>query len=496
MKNQPKFLVLLMLLALAMPSCENQHDNDVPNDIAVNNFVWKGLNLYYLWQADVPNLSDSRFEDQSQLNAFLYNYSNPSNLFQDLLNKPSSKFSADQAIDRFSVIFSDYTQLEGILSGTTQNNGVEYRLYYKSGSTSEVFGVVVYILPNSDAANKNIQRGDLFYAVDGIPLMQDKNDPSISNLRQLLTDQMSYTLNLADYAGGSIVPNGESVSLTKSVLSENPVHLQTVITEGAHQIGYLMYNGFYPNYEAELNNAFAAFQSQGITELVLDLRYNGGGSIQTATRLASMITGQFPNQVFAKEQWNAKVEDFYSANTPANLYNLFATTINTNAAINSLNLNKVYILTSAATASASELVINGLEPYINVVQIGDVTVGKNVGSITLYDSPTFAKKEVSAKHRYAMQPLVLKIVNKAGFGDYINGLQPDELLKENLGNLGTLSDRNEPLLNAAITRIAGGGRPANRVPIKSFKSVYDNQPAARLKNEMYLETIPEGLLIQ
>jgi len=488
MKKTLQFASSLLLLSFIFLGCDDRHDNDVPSEIAVNNFVWKGLNLYYLWQADVPNLSDYRFENQSQLNAYLYNYASPANLFQDLLHKPSSKFPAGEAIDRFSVIFADYTQLEGILSGTTKNNGADFALYYKDETRTAIFGVIRYILPNSDAATKPIARGDIFYAIDGQAL-------NIDNYASLL-NRDSYTMNLADYDGGNITPNGNSVSLTRSILSENPVHIHKVINEGTHKIGYLMYNGFYPSYEPELNNAFGEFKSQGITELVLDLRYNGGGSVQTATHLASMITGQYTGQVFAKEQWNAKVEDFYAANNPANLYNLFSNTIKSNVAINSLGLNKVYILTSGATASASELVINGLEPYINVVQIGDVTVGKNVGSVTLYDSPTFAKKDLSTKHRYAMQPLVLKIVNKVGFGDYVNGLQPDDLLKENLGNMGVLGDTNEPLLSAAITRIIGGGRPANRIPGKTFKTVKDDRSLSQLKNEMYLETIPEGLVFE
>jgi carboxyl-terminal processing protease len=487
MKKTFQFSALLLLLAFVFQGCDEKNDNDVPNEIAVNNFVWKGLNLYYLWQADVPNLSDYRFENQSQLNNYLFSYSNPADLFEDLLNKPSSQFAPGEAIDRFSVIFSDYTQLEGILSGTTKNNGVDFALYYKDDTQTTIFGVVRYILPNSDAATKDILRGDIFYAIDGQTL-------TVNNYQTLL-GRDNYTMNLANYDGGNITPNGDSVNLTRTILSENPVHIHTVINEGSHKIGYLMYNGFYPSYETQLNNAFGEFKSQGITDLVLDLRYNGGGSVETATHLASMITGQFPGQVFAKEQWNAKVEDFYATHNPANLYNLFATTINTNAAINSLNLTKVYILTSRATASASELVINGLEPYMNVVQIGDVTVGKNVGSVTLYDSPTFAKKDISSKHRYAMQPLVLKIVNKSGFGDYVNGLEPDDLLRENLGNLGTLGNRDEPLLNAAITRIVGGGRP-NRIPAKIFNGVRDNRPLSALKNEMYLEKVPEGLLPQ
>ncbi len=254
-----------------------------------------------------------------------------------------------------------------------------------------------------------------------------------------------------------------------------------------------MYNGFFPNYESQLNDAFATLKSEGITDLVLDLRYNSGGSIATAARLASMITGQFTGQVFGKEQWNAKVEAYYQDNNPGTLVNLFTNQIESGAAINSLNLNRVFVLTTRATASASELVINGLEPYIDVIQIGDRTIGKNVGSITLYDSPSFSKMGANPNHRYAMQPLVLKIVNKAGFGDYTNGLQPDEALQESLDNLGVLGDPQEPLLDAAITRIVGGGRPI----VKSEKHIVQRpvremRQMELLKTEMYRK-VPLGL---
>lgn len=487
MKKIYKFTLLLFLTVLAFQSCEDFDDVATPTDLQVNNFIWKGLNLYYLWQADVPNLDDKWLQNQKDLNSFLYGYSNPSDLFQDLLNKPVSKFpNAGEAIDRFSVIFSDYTQLEGILSGTTKTNGVEYSLHYKDATRTDIFGVVRYILPNSDASNKEIFRGAIFYGVNGETL-------NSSNYRSLLGND-SYILNLADYDGGKITPNSKSVPLTKTVLSENPVYISKIIENGNHKIGYLMYNGFYPNYEAQLNDAFGELKSQGITEFVLDLRYNSGGSVATATRLASMITGQFNGQVFAKQQWNAKVESYFNNNNPSSLYNYFTTTINNNATINSLNLSKIYILTSKSTASASELIINGLKPYINVVQIGDVTVGKNVGSITLYDSPTYKKVDVNPNHRYAMQPLVLKIVNKVGFGDYINGLQPDTLFQENLGNLGTLGDSNEPLLNNAISRILVGGRRSPQKPEILFENVIDNQPLNKLKSEMYVDEAPEGFL--
>src|SRR5690606_11567216 len=180
------------------------------------------------------------------------------------------------------------------------------------------------------------------------------------------------------------------------------------------------------------NQAFGSLKVQNITHLVLDLRYNSGGSIATATKLASMITGQFTGQVFAKEQWNSKMHPHYEQVNPQNLVSRFTASIG-NAPINDLQLTTVYVLTSASTASASELVINGLKPYIDVVQIGDYTTGKNVGSVTLYDSPSFGKRDRNPNHFYAMQPIVLKVVNKDGFGDYQqNGLAPDVLHPANL----------------------------------------------------------------
>ncbi len=481
MKKTLKLLLLATVLGLSA-GCEKD-DNQVPQNIEVQNFVWKGLNLYYLWQSDVPALSDYRFSDQQDLNAYLYGYQDPGELFQSLLYKPASRFPASQAVDRFSVMYSNYNDLEGVLSGTTRNNGVDLALYYKDDSEYDIIGVVRYILPNSDASGKDIARGDFVYAINGQSL-------NVDNYIALLS-QNTYTAHLANYDGGDFTPNGRLVPLTKTVLSENPVYSIEVVDRGAHKIGYLMYNGFYPNYEPQLNDAFGQLKSQGVTDLVLDLRYNGGGSIATASRLAGMITGQFYGQVFGKEQWNAKVEAYYRENSPGTLVNLFPNRLENNVPINSLNLNRVYVLTTRATASASELVINGLEPYIDVVQIGDRTIGKNVGSITLYDSPSFSKAGANPNHRYAMQPLVLKIINKAGFGDYTGGLQPDELLQEDLGNLGVLGQPTEPLFDAAISHILGGGRPAAH-RAKTHRAVQRQQLLGELKNEMYRD-VPAGL---
>ncbi|MBF00516.1 S41 family peptidase [Flavobacterium coralii] len=473
MKKIRILLAALVVSALAFQGCEDMDDNAVP----VNDFIWKGLNLYYLWQPEVPELADDRFANQAQLNDYLEVFSSPESLFNNLLYQRG-------VIDRFSVIFSDYRVLENALQGVVKSNGVEFGLVYYPNSETQIFGYVRYILPESDAAGKDIQRGDIFYAVDGTAL-------NVDNYQSLLSRD-TYTLNLATYNGGNITPTDESVTLTKTEYAENPVYTTNVVTEDENVIGYLMYNGFFSNYDDELNAAIGQLKAQGINELVLDLRYNSGGSVRTATYLASMITGQFNGDLFAQEQWNPKLQAYFQDENPAALQDRFTNQLSNGAAINNLNLTTVYILTTRSTASASELIINCLRPYIDVVVIGDVTTGKNVGSVTLYDSPNFSKNNVSGSHTYAMQPIVLRINNAEGFGEYSSGLEPDLLLKEDFDNLGVLGSPDEPLFAAAINIINGNGRFGFFPQNQNTKLFKDSKNMRRFGTEMYIEDTPAG----
>jgi len=474
MKKTIGFIGLFLLIGGFLNSCEDQDDKlSVSAGLEVQNFIWKGLNTYYLWKDDVPDLADDRFVSQSELEDFLRGYPDPFDLFDHLRVGPS--------IDRFSFMVSDYSQIENLLAGVSKSNGVDFGLKYRSGSTTDVFGWVRYILPNSDASGKDIHRGDIFYAIDGTPL-------TVSNYQQLLA-QDTYTLNLADFDGGAITPNGRSISLTKAQLTENPVYIKKVIDQGANKIGYLMYNAFTADFDSQLNDAFGEFKAAGVTHLILDLRYNSGGSVRTASRLASMITGQFNGELFSKQQWNSDLQAYFEANNPSDLRVNFVNSIG-GSSINSLNLSKVYVLTTKSTASASELVINGLKPYITVVQIGDVTVGKNVGSVTLYDSPDFGRDGRSTKHKYAMQPLVIKMINADDFGDYQNGLTPTISQLEDFDALGTLGETSEPYLNTALTLIAGGGRRPAPVPAVETRAFRDRKSMQRFGTDMYIETPP------
>ncbi|WP_291118144.1 S41 family peptidase [Flavobacterium sp. UBA6135] len=481
MNNFLKSILLLSVFGVLFLSCEDRDDvSQVPSNLRVKDFIWKGLNLYYLWQADQPKLADDLFQTQRDLNTFLEGYETPEALFADLRVAPS--------IDRFSVMFSDYRILENALQGGFKTNGIEFSLRYKDDTQTDIFGYVRYILPNTSASDQSVTRGMIFYAINNIPMTA-----SNESIWRAAFGQDTYSLQFADYDGGNITPNGISINLTKTQYNENPVYLTHVIEVDDKRIGYLMYNGFFSNYEVQLNQAFAQLKAANVTHLVLDLRYNSGGSVNTATRLASMITGQFNGQVFARQVWNQKVMDFFNQQNPEQLINRFTNSIGNGNTINSLNLNKVHVLTTGITASASELIINSLIPYIDVVQIGTITTGKNDGSITLYDSPTFGSSNRNPNHRYAMQPLVLKIADKNGNGDYQNGLNPTIVQFENVENLGVLGDQNEPYLNTAINHILANGRFGNQYIESKNLQVENSKSMRKLSNEMYLENIPEGL---
>ncbi|WP_229724428.1 S41 family peptidase [Winogradskyella forsetii] len=452
MKNI-KVLLFACFAALALTSCfDDMDDNIIPaSTLEINDFVWKGMNVFYLYKSEIPDLADNRFATDEEYNNYLNDFDSPEQLFESLKHNP-------ETVDRFSRIYDNYFDLLNQLSGTTLNNGIEFNLYRVPGSQTEVYGAITLVLNNSVADNLGLQRGMIFRAVNGEPL----NDSSIDDLSDPIY-QDSYTLNFADYndnntpesTDDTITLNGESADLTKVVYTENPVHISQVLNVSNDNIGYLMYNGFNRDFDAALNDAFAQFQAAGVSELVIDLRYNGGGSVQTAAYLGSMVTGQFTGEIYSKL--------FYNENLSNNNQDfLFTNSIEGVGAINSLNLSKVYVLTTERrTASASELVINSLSSYIDVVVIGENTVGKTQASRTIYDSPDFSFENANPSHNYAMQPL---IANSTNVNDQLvpsNGLQPDIQLTERAHTLGTLGDVNEPLLAAAIANITLSDRSVN-----------------------------------
>ncbi|WP_191858972.1 S41 family peptidase [Hanstruepera ponticola] len=468
-----KHLLLFFIISSVFISCFEDLDDNPASIKDLNDFVYRGMNTYYLYKDDVPDLANNRFSD-SEYDAFLNSYNSPEALFNHLIYQP-------ETVDRFSWITSNYIELEAFLNGTTQNNGMDFGLVRRQTSSSDIFGYVGYVLPNTSASNQGLQRGDIFYAVNGTPL----ND---NNYLSLLSNN-TYTINLAIYDDNgtpdpdddTITPNGQSVTLTKSPYTENPIFERNVFQVAGRNVGYLVYNGFTRDFDAQLNDTFGYFSNNNIQDLVLDLRYNPGGSVNTAILLSSMIAGR-NGEVFSTEQWNNDIQSQLSVESTVNRF----TNNDEGTPLNILNLNRVYVLTTKRSASASELVINCLRPYINVVQIGTSTTGKYQASITLYDSPDFRRQGANPSHLYAMQPLVLKSLNAAGVTDYFEGLDPDILVSENYANMGVLGDENELLLSVALQHIEDNSRLSGQT-FEPFEIVGSKSSFTPLQDNMYIE---------
>ncbi len=437
-----KIIPYILLLFFTI-SCKDKDDNISSRqyDFEIEDFIWEGLNTYYYWQNSISDLADNRFDSQKSYASFLSRFNaNHDLLFESLLSEN----------DRFSWIMSDYTALENQLRRVYKTSGMMIGLA-RIGEFNDLFAYVRYVLPGSDAAAKNIERGDLFLSVNNEQL-------TIDNYRDLLSSDVElFSIQLAQISDQTVTPTGISVDLVKSEIQENPIKITKLIELNNTKIGYLMYNGFVADFDNELENTLAQFQTQGVNQLIVDLRYNRGGRTSSSIKLASMITGQFSGEVFAQTQHNDKLSSYNED------YLFEATAVQ-------LKMDRLYVISSSETASASELLINGLSPYIDVILIGDDTTGKNVGSYSIYDWID-NEGNVNPRHTWAMQPITLKIANSEGFADFESGLQADYILQEDIANLGTLGEIDEPLLEKTL-EVMG------MLPTKSEKnhfSVFENR---------------------
>ncbi len=459
--------------------CEERYKGE--KYFRIHEFIWTALNDYYLWQEEVPSLADEiKPIGSARYRELIKPYPEPESFFESL------KYEQD----KYSLIRSNYEDIENSIKGIDANNGLKFILS-RYGSGENILGVVTHILAESDAATKDIKRGDIFTSVDGQNL-------NLDNYRELLFgDNLNYTLNMADLNNNLLSPNSKNVSLTKTEnFQSNPIQISKIINTGASKIGYLMYNQFAEGFDDDLNNVFSSFKAEQINDLILDLRYNGGGLVRSAVNLAGMITGQFNGEVFAKYLWNKKLMTYFNSDLErfsSQLEINFSESLADGTPINSLNLSRVYIITSGRSASSSELVINGLSPYINVIQVGDNTYGKNVGGpAALYD---YIDNDGTKhpNHTYAIYCMTFYSANSNDFYDYADGLAPQEelKLKEDLANMGTLGENSDPLLALTIQHInQESSRHRINQPVFPMEEIIEDPQFIRDRSIMTLESLP------
>ncbi|MCF2499575.1 S41 family peptidase [Dyadobacter chenhuakuii] len=423
-----KLFLAILLTSAAVISCKEKNV-DPATETETNQWIYENMKYWYYWNDDMTTKPDYTKDPASFFESLLYKY--------DATLRPDG--------DRFSWIQESAEELEASLGGQSKASGMEYKLTYLPTGTQNVIGVVLYVLPDSPAAKAGFKRGDIFNSI---------NDQKLtgSNYSKLLNSQEKLTYTLATLSADGVLTDGTTKrEVTPVVLQEDPVFFDTLYNIGAHRIGYVVYHQFIPEpyqadnkqYDKKLDAIFTKFKDANVNALIVDLRYNPGGYVSSATNFASLIAKATASDIFYYKEYNTEV-------TETNMKKFGETYFYDKFASKSQNignqLNDVVFLVSSRSASASELLINGLKPYMNVTLVGGKTVGKNVGSVTLTDS----KKKV----KWGLQPIVSKSLNKDKKSDYSVGFTPDIAASE--GNLlYPYGNPKDPLLGEALFKITG-----------------------------------------
>jgi hypothetical protein len=464
---QPKRLLIGLLFmgvmacnktVTTMPEITNTNAKIYTNT-DINTWMHEEMSTYYLWPEKMPAITKTNIS------------TNPMDYFYSILNNYPTT-------DRFSWIDSSSTNL------INNNNGFKKILvisvnFFPDDTEANNAMVIAYVLKGSPAEKSGLKRGDIILSVD-------EKAVTSSNYISLLQNQ-TLKLGLGAYNNKVFSSIGKTVTVTKDSLQINPILQDTVINWAGKKVGYFAYSQFIGyvkdpntgkeyNFDDSLRAVFGRFKQQGVNELVIDLRYNGGGYVSSSDLLTNLMVKDIASRVdkvMNKRQYN-------EAFTKEVIKQSGASALVTNFKMESNNigsLNRVFFLTSTGTASASELIINNLKPFMNVILIGEHTYGKNVGSFTITDN--------TKRWNYGLQPITFKILNALDQSDYgsVNGFLPDYTLIDDALPYKLLGDPDETYLNKALniigpvaykTNAIGSLRAASRANKMQAASISDN----------------------
>ncbi len=441
MNTNIKTIIIFFLFALFVFNSCNKDEQPTTNQITdeiriVNKFIYDNTNELYLWNEYIPGGID------------INNYPIPYDLFEDMYYP---------TLDHWSFVTDDYQGVLNSLDGIRKTAGFRIQLYqYATGNN--VFAWVEYVYEGGPAVAAGIKRGDIIISING----QTMNTTNYQDL--LDVDVMQ--LGLGILVDSTITDIGQSVDVTKVEMTIEPVLIDSVLEISGDKIGYLLYDQFTGDVN-NLENVMTSFKNQNISDLVLDLRFNSGGYATTCDSLASMLAPSYTaGEVFLTYQWNdiltaAIIEEFGTQND-------WFTTVFPTPPVN-LNLSRLYVLTSGRTASASESLVNGLRPYMDVFLIGETTAGK-------YTSAWFLDDKDHPSNNWGLYLVTSRLSNKNGVTDFVDGFTPDYLVYDDYTT--PLGDQTEPLLAKAISLITGITAKASHSPSMNFKTVekiYDSR---------------------
>lgn len=411
-----------------LTSCNKEdHTPEVKEENKVNTWIYHVMNDNYLYYKDMPSTS--------QLDINL----SPSDFFTSLLSRTNEmKYNSNQVGYFYSYIEVPQSTKADLAKNTYGLDFVIYRL-----PNNNYLVRVLYVLPNSSAEKAGIKRGDFISRINNEYL-------TASNINGLRSGgAVSLIKAHYDEKQNTFVEDVDPIAMgASSTMYENPVYLSRVIETQGKKIGYLMYNAFRTgpagfedkSYDRELIQKVVALKTSAVDEMILDLRYNGGGYLTSAVTLGSLFCPESAlSQLFAITRMNDKQE---SNNSEREKFFHSKDSIGSS----NLDLKRLYVIAGSQTASASELIINCLRPYMDVIHIGSTTEGKNVGSLE-YTSANFPG--------YSLHPITSKIFNKDLQSDYRNGFVPEaknryDEFDEPQVNMYPIGDENDPYIQLAL----------------------------------------------
>ena len=401
-------LLAIILSSFSFQSCEKEEPAVTSVRNIANEEFYKLMKEWYYWHDAIPQLNPA-------------DYANPAALLESIRKLPEDRWSYVTSKAAFEALFVRSTMFgHGFASG-----------YDASGNLR-----VLFVFNRSDLFPAGVRRGWVIRAINDRPIAPGTNISALLGPNQ---DGFANTFTFDRPAAADTT----ITSRKGEIVMNNVLHNEIIHKDGL-KIGYMILNGFTGPTRAEIDTAFNYFYNNRTDELILDLRYNGGGQTDIALHLASRIAGNniagrpFANYIFneLKATLHNKTESFLTLDK-------------------GLNLSRLTVITTDATASASEMIINGLRPFIPVTVVGTATYGKPMGMYAW----TYAD--------FAFVPITFKITNSEGFGDYFNGLPANIAAMDDISR--NFGDPLESSLQQALAFITSGvpkSMPVVNIPYK------------------------------
>ena len=409
----------------------------------VNRFIWEVMESHYYWAGEIPSYYRGDYKQETDSWEF----------WKKLLHSE----------DTFSYLTDKVGTLESRLT-TGNSKGVGIRISAEEQANGEVSLRILYSVPNSPAARAGLKRGDRIVAIKGTRLTK-------SNYAELLAEK-SYEFTIQRFQKNKYQAE-ERLSLVPEEVQHRSILKDTVLVlSNSETLGYMCYLSFLPKDTVDIRVSFRD-KLNSVSHLVIDLRYNPGGSASTMHSFAEWIAPpSAAGNVFIKYEYNALISNYLRQQGRSTVLRFRRT--------QKVPYKSVSFLVSGNSASASEGLIIGLRPYVgnSLRVIGGRTVGKNYGSYFLKGAEWGSDKDLQKGAKdWGILPLVFRLTNSQG-DSYSGGILPSITAKDDPS--WQLGDTNDPMLKEAINAIlsAGGvapataGLPLSEVPLREADKIF------------------------